>query len=169
MIQVYTGNGKGKNTTALGLAFRAMGHGKKVIMIQFMKGKINYGELKMAKKIKNFKIEQFGRPDFVDRDNPSKIDRELAHMGLERAKEVIKKKQYDIVILDELNVAVDYGLISVEAVLELFRRIPRKMELIITGRYMPEAFRPYADLISEIVEVKHYYCKGIKARRGIEY
>lgn len=169
MIQIYTGNGKGKTTAALGLGLRAIGHGKKVIMIQFMKGKINYGELISSKLLKNFKIEQYGRPDFVDKDNPAEIDRKLAREGFERAKQVITGRKYDIVILDELNVAVDYGLIPVKAVLELFKKIPRKMELIITGRYMPEEFGSYADLISEIRELKHYFQKGVKARKGIEY
>ncbi|MEO0142946.1 MAG: cob(I)yrinic acid a,c-diamide adenosyltransferase [candidate division WOR-3 bacterium] len=169
MIQIYTGNGKGKTTAALGLALRAIGHNKKVIMIQFMKGKINYGELKSARLLKNFKIEQYGRPDFVDKDHPARIDIELARKGFERAKEVIKGKKYDIVILDELNVAVDYGLIPVTEVIELFKKTPKKIELIITGRYMPEEFKNYADLISEVMEVKHYFQKGTKARKGIEY
>lgn len=169
MIQIYTGNGKGKTTAALGLALRAVGHNKKVIMIQFMKGKINYGELKSAMMLKNFKIEQYGRPDFVDKDHPAKIDIDLAKKGFERAKEIIKGKKYDIVILDELNVAVDYGLISVKEVVELLKKTPKKMEIIITGRYMPEEFKAYADLVSEIIEVKHYFQKGTKARKGIEY
>ncbi len=169
MIQIYTGDGKGKTTAALGLALRAIGHGKKVIMIQFMKGKINYGELKSAKLLKNFKIEQYGRPDFVDKDRPAKIDIELARKGFERAKEIIKGKKYDIVILDELNVAVDYGLIPVKEVVELFKKIPKKMEIVITGRYMPDEFKEYADLISEVLEVKHYFQKGMEARKGIEY
>uniref|UniRef100_A0A7V1EI94 Cob(I)yrinic acid a,c-diamide adenosyltransferase n=1 Tax=candidate division WOR-3 bacterium TaxID=2052148 RepID=A0A7V1EI94_UNCW3 len=169
MIQIYTGDGKGKTTAALGLALRAVGHGKKVIMLQFMKGKINYGELKSAKILKNFRIEQYGRPDFVDKDHPAKIDIELARKGFERAKEIIKGKKYDILILDELNVAVDYGLISVKEVVELLKKIPKKMEIIITGRYMPEEFMEYADLISEVCEVKHYFQRGVRARKGIEY
>uniref|UniRef100_A0A7C6AGR9 Cob(I)yrinic acid a,c-diamide adenosyltransferase n=1 Tax=candidate division WOR-3 bacterium TaxID=2052148 RepID=A0A7C6AGR9_UNCW3 len=169
MIQIYTGDGKGKTTAALGLALRAVGHGKKVIMLQFMKGKINYGELKSAKLLKNFRIEQYGRPDFVDKDHPAKIDIELARKGFERAKEIIKAKKYDILILDELNVAVDYGLISVKEVVELLKKIPKKMEIIITGRYMPEEFKEYADLVSEVCEVKHYFQRGVKARKGIEY
>ncbi|MEO0136613.1 MAG: cob(I)yrinic acid a,c-diamide adenosyltransferase [candidate division WOR-3 bacterium] len=169
MIQIYTGNGKGKTTAALGLALRALGHGRRVLMIQFMKGRINYGELKAARFLKNFEIEQYGRPDFVDRDHPAKIDIELAKKGLERAKEAIKSRKYDIIILDELNVALDYGLISIKEVLELIKKIPKKTELIITGRYMPEILGTHADLISEIVEVKHYFQKGIRARKGIDY
>ncbi|MGQ9665132.1 MAG: cob(I)yrinic acid a,c-diamide adenosyltransferase [bacterium] len=169
MIQIYTGNGKGKTTAALGLGLRAIGHGKKVIMIQFMKGKINYGELRSAKLLKNFKIEQYGRPDFVDKDNPSEVDRKLAMEGFHRAKQVIAGRKYDIVILDELNVAVDYDLIPIKSVLGLFKKVPKKMEVIVTGRYMPEEFREWADLISEVCEVKHYFQKGVKARKGIEY
>ncbi len=169
MIQIYTGNGKGKTTAALGLALRAVGHKKRVLMIQFMKGKINYGELKAARQLKNFEIEQFGRSSFVDRDNPAPIDRRLAQKGFERAKEAVKSKRYDIIILDELNVALDYGLISLNDVIEFLKTIPKKTELVITGRYMPEELIPYADLVSEIREVKHYFQKGIKARKGIEY
>jgi len=169
MIQIYTGNGKGKTTAALGLALRAIGHGKNVIMIQFMKGKINYGELKAAKLLKNITIEQYGRPEFVDYDHPAKIDFELAHKGLKRAKDVIVSRKYCIVILDEINVAVEYGLVSIDEVIKLFKKIPKRIELILTGRYMPEEFVRYADLISEVREVKHYFQKGVKGRRGIEY
>ncbi|PIP13747.1 MAG: cob(I)yrinic acid a,c-diamide adenosyltransferase [bacterium (Candidatus Stahlbacteria) CG23_combo_of_CG06-09_8_20_14_all_34_7] len=169
MIQIYTGNGKGKTTAALGLALRAVGHGKNVIIIQFMKGKINYGELKAAKYLKNLKIEQYGRPDFVDRNNPAKIDIELARKGFKKAKAIIKSKKYDIVILDELNVAIDYGLVQLNEIVELLKTIPIKIELVITGRYMPQELLEYADLVSEICEIKHYFQKGIKARKGIEY
>lgn len=169
MIQVYTGNGKGKTTAALGLAIRAIGHKKKVIMIQFMKGKIDYGELKSAKLLKNLRIEQYGRPDFVNRDNPSKIDRELAKRGFKRAKALVKERRYDIIILDELNVAVEYNLISLEEVIEFLKNFPREMELIITGRYMPKEFLDYADLVTEMREIKHYFQKGVMARKGIDF
>jgi len=169
MIQIYTGNGKGKTTAALGLAFRAVGHGKKAIMIQFMKGKINYGELKAAKCLKNFVIEQYGRQEFVDRDNPAAIDRQLARNGFKRALGVVKQRNFDIVILDEINVAVEFGLISSSEVIDLIKKTPKKTELILTGRYMPGEFLPVADLVSEVVEVKHHFHKGVQARRGIDY
>ncbi len=169
MIQIYTGNGKGKTTAALGLGLRAVGHGLKVIMIQFMKGEINYGELESVKHLPNFKIEQYGRPNFVNPENPDKEDIRLARQALKRAAKVIKDKQFDIIILDEINVVVSFGLIKVEEVIELIKKTSKKTELILTGRYMPEEFVEYADLISEVREVKHHFQSGVPARKGIEY
>lgn len=169
MIQIYTGNGKGKTTAALGLGLRAVGHGLKVIMIQFMKGEINYGELEAVKHLPDFKIEQYGRPDFVNPENPDKEDIRLAEQALKRAAKVIKNKEFDIVILDEINVAVSFGLIKAEKVIELIKNTSKKTELILTGRYMPEEFIKYADLISEVREIKHHFQTGIPARKGIEY
>jgi cob(I)alamin adenosyltransferase len=169
MIQIYTGNGKGKTTAALGLALRAVGHGLKVIMIQFMKGKINYGELEAARHLPGLVIEQYGRPDFVNPENPSKEDIQFAKDAMVRAREVIRKKKFDMIILDEVNVAVAYGLIPVQRVIELLKKTPQRKELILTGRYMPDEFIQYADLISEVNEIKHHFQKGISARKGIEY
>lgn len=169
MIQIYTGSGKGKTTAALGLALRAVGHGMNVIMIQFMKGKINYGELEAAKSLPGLTIEQYGRPDFVNPENPTDEDKEFARDALARARDVIKKKKFDIIILDEINVAVAFGLVSVSEVIDILKNVPRHKELILTGRYMPEEFAEYADLISEIKEVKHHFQKGTSARKGIEY
>lgn len=169
MIQIYTGNGKGKTTAALGLGLRAAGHGMKVIMIQFMKGKIDYGELTAAKHLPNFTIEQYGRPDFVNPDNPSKEDIKLAQQAFARAREIIRGKEHDIVILDEINVAVAFGLIELCDVLNLIKSMPESMELILTGRYMPDELAEHADLISDIREVKHHFQKGACARKGIEY
>ncbi|MBE0433373.1 cob(I)yrinic acid a,c-diamide adenosyltransferase [candidate division WOR-3 bacterium] len=169
MIQIYTGNGKGKTTAALGLALRAAGHGMKVIMIQFMKGKIDYGELTAARHLPNFTIEQYGRPDFVDPASPDEEDIRLARKGFARAKTVVMSREYDIVILDEMNVAVDYGLIKTGDVIALFEEKPKKVALVLTGRYMPEAFVPYADLITECRELKHYFNRGVKAQKGFEY
>ena len=169
MIQIYTGNGKGKTTAALGVAMRAVGHGLKVIMIQFMKGKIDYGELTAAQSLRGFTIEQYGRPDFVNPEHPDKEDIRLAQEGLRRAQEVIACKKYDIVILDEIIVAVSFGLIKVQEVIELITGAPKDMELILTGRYMPPELEQHADLISDIREVKHHFQKGASARKGIEY
>jgi len=169
MIHVYTGNGKGKTTAALGQAMRAIGHGLKVLMIQFMKGKINYGELEAAKKLSNFTIEQFGRPDFVNPENPAEEDIRLARAGLARAVEAVDSRKYDIVILDEINVAVNFGLIESADIIALFKRKPDDVTLILTGRYMPEEFEPFADLITDCREVRHYFNKGTKAREGFEY
>ena len=169
MIHIYTGNGKGKTTAALGQAMRAIGHGLKVLMIQFMKGKINYGELEAAKKLPNFTIEQFGRPDFVNPENPDEEDVRLARAGLARATEAVDSRKYDIVILDEINVAANFGLIESTDIISLFKRKSDDVTLILTGRYMPEEFEPYADLITECREVRHYFNKGMKGREGFEY
>ena len=169
MIQIYTGNGKGKTTAALGQALRAIGHGLKVIMIQFMKGQINYGELKAAEQIPLLTIEQYGRAEFVNPEHPDTIDQKLAEKAMARARSVIQGAQYDMVVLDEINVAVHFGLIDVNEVTELLKAVPRNMEVILTGRYMPEPFAQYADLISDIREVKHHFHNGTAARPGIEY
>jgi cob(I)alamin adenosyltransferase len=169
LIQVYTGTGKGKTTAALGLAMRALGHGLKVYIIQFMKGNIRYGEVETARQLSpNVVIKQMGRETFVDRNNPEKIDIELAQKGFQLAKEVIAGEEYDIVILDEINVAVDYGLISLEALLNLLDSKPPHVELILTGRDAKREVIEKADLVTEMVEVKHYYRNGIHSRNGIE-
>ena len=168
MIQVYTGNGKGKTTAALGLALRAKGAGLKVYIGQFIKGS-SYSELKILKKIPRIKIEQYGRGCFVHNEKPSKRDIELACMGLGRAKTIIKQRKYNVVILDEINIALHLGLLKKEGVLDLVKAAPKNIELILTGRYAPTKLIKIANLVSQIKEIKHYYKKGIKARRGIEY
>ncbi len=169
MIHVYTGPGKGKTTAALGLAMRALGHGLKVYIIQFMKGNIQYGELETARRLSpDIVIKQMGRETFVDRNNPDKIDIELAQKAFQLAKEVIGAGEYNIVVLDEINVAVDYGLISLQALLDLLDSRPPHIELILTGRDAKREVIERADLVTEMVEVKHYYGEGIHSREGIE-
>jgi len=169
LIQVYTGNGKGKTTAALGLALRAAGHGLRVLMIQFMKGNIQYGELEASKRLSPYlTIKQMGRETFVSRTNPDPVDVELAKKGLSLAREAIQSQSYDIVILDEINVAVDYGLIPLSEVLDLMDSKPASVELILTGRYAKPEILEKADLVTEMVERKHYYQKGIQSREGIE-
>ena len=168
LIQVYTGSGKGKTTAAVGQAIRACGHGLKVMMIQFMKGR-EYGEVKLAGEIKNFTIEQYGLDTFVEKNNPSEKDRELARRGMERAGQVISSGDYDMVILDEINVAIDHGLVRPDDVYDLLKGKPEEVELILTGRYAPFELIRIADLVSEVKEVKHHYTKGVPARKGIEY
>ncbi len=169
MIHVYTGDGKGKTTSSLGLGLRAAGHGFKVYMIQFMKGQINYGELESTKLIPNFEIRQFGRPDFVDKNNPEEIDIQLAKEGLAHAKEVVATNEVDMLILDEVNVAVEWGLFSYREILELIKNKPEKMELVLTGRHAPREFNELADTVTEMKEIKHPYMEGVTARKGIEY
>lgn len=167
MIQVYTGNGKGKTTAALGLALRAVGAGQKVFICQFAKGRI-YNELKALKKIKDIKIEQFGRRCFI-RKSPEDADIQMALCGLKKAAQIIAKKKYRVVILDEINIAVKLGLIPLGDLLRLIKHTPENTELVLTGRYANQAVIKLADLVSEVKEVKHYYSKGVKARRGIEF
>jgi len=170
MIQVYTGNGKGKTTAALGLACRAVGHGYKVFMIQFMKGNIDYGELETARNLAPYlTIKQMGRECFVSREHPDPEDIRLAQEALALATEVIAGGEYDIVILDEINVAMDFGLINTQEVIQLMtEERPSHMELILTGRYAPKEIIERADLVTEMVEVKHYYHRGVHSREGIE-
>ncbi|MHA3962294.1 MAG: cob(I)yrinic acid a,c-diamide adenosyltransferase [Candidatus Thorarchaeota archaeon SMTZ1-45] len=179
LVQIYTGNGKGKTTCALGSGLRAAGHGLEVLMISFMKAKIavrdgtediNYGEFRSTELIPNFTIIPVGRETFVDKDNPDPIDIEMAQDGLRLAKEAIQNKKYDILILDEINVAVEWNLISLHDQLELISKKPKEMELIMTGRYARQEVLDAADLVTEMKEVKHYYKDNkVQARKGFEY
>ena len=169
LVHVYTGDGKGKTTAALGLALRAIGHGMRVYMIQFMKGDIKYGELQAAEEIPNLTIVQFGRPSFVDKENPAKKDIELAQKALEHANKIIQQNEHDILILDELNVAIDFKLVNLEDVIDLLGRKPKNMEIVITGRNAHPKIIERADYVTRMDNLKHPYDSGIKARDGIEH
>ncbi|UCD91934.1 MAG: cob(I)yrinic acid a,c-diamide adenosyltransferase [Methanobacteriota archaeon] len=169
LVHVYTGNGKGKTTAALGLALRASGHGWKVHIVQFMKGRIDYGELKACKDNPNITVEQFGRPQFVDKDNPEPEDLEYAKDGLSRAKEVVMNEEYQIVVLDEINTAVDFNLIKLEDVLDLIEKKPEGVELVLTGRNANPEIVKIADYVTEMLEIKHPYQEGQVGRKGIEF
>jgi cob(I)alamin adenosyltransferase len=169
MIQVYTGDGKGKTTAALGLALRAIGHGRKVFMIQFMKGEERTGELIAAEKLAPLlTIKPMGRKGFVNQDNPNPEDKLLAKKALDYAKELILSQAYDIIILDEVNVAVAFGLLPVGAVLELINLKPKALELVLTGRFADPKILEKADLVTEMKNQKHYFEKGVSDRVSIE-
>ena len=166
-LQVYTGNGKGKTTAALGLALRALGAGFKVFLGQFLKSGL-YNEIKSLKSFEpQIEIKQFGRGVFV-RGKPTLEDQELAQRGWQVCQEKIFGEEFQLVILDELNLALYFGLLSLADVLETLKRRPQSVEVVITGRYAPAELIEIADLVTEMKEIKHYYRKGVKAREGIE-
>jgi len=167
MIQVYTGNGKGKTTAALGLALRALGAGKKVYIGQFLK-KGDYSELQALKKFKHVTIEQFGSGAFVEKKK-SEADVRCAGAGCARVREAVSCGKYDIVILDEVNIASALGLVSPAEIKRIITLTPASVELVLTGRSAPEEIIQAADLVSDIRDTKHYFKKGLKARRGIEF
>ena len=167
-VHVYTGDGKGKTTTSLGLAMRAAGAGLRVAVIQFMKGR-RYSEIDTAELIPGFDIFQHGRDEFVSRENPEQMDIDLALGGFEHAREIIGSGEYDMVILDEINVAIDYNLLPIDEVLDMIRDRPVHVELVLTGRNAPGKIMEEADLITEMREIKHYYKQGVQARKGIEF
>ena len=168
-VQIYTGNGKGKTTAALGLAVRAAGYGWKTYIGQFLKGQ-DYGELEGIKPLSGqITIEQFGRKGFyhVTKD-PDQEDIRRANDGLQKCRKAMLSAAYRIIVLDEINVAVYFNLLTEEDVIKLISEKPKNIELILTGRYAPTSFIDKADLVTEMKEVKHYYNKGIQARQGIE-
>ncbi len=169
LVQVYTGNGKGKTSAAFGLALRATGRGLKVYMIQFIKGGFDYGELHSVKGLPNFKLRAFGRGKFVTSKPPQKDDIRLGEEALQLAEQVIQSGDYNIVILDEINIALDLGLINLKDVLRLVKSKPPRLELVLTGRNAPEEIIEVADLVTEMKEIKHPFSKGTEARKGIEY
>ena len=169
LVQVYTGNGKGKTTAAFGQALRAIGQGFRVCVIQFMKGR-KYGEFLAGEKyLPNLTLHLAGLDSFVMRENPAPLDIELARQGLALARKAITSGDYDMVILDELNVAADFKLIPLADVIDLIKSKPAVVDLILTGRYAPPEVIALADTVSEIREVRHHYNAGVKERAGIEY
>lgn len=168
-IQVYTGNGKGKSTASIGQAVRAAGAGLKTYIIQFMKD-FPYSELNSLKFLDEYiTIEQVGKDDYVFRkEPPPKSEIEIASAALERAYSLMKCGKYDIIILDEVCVAIYFGLFETTDVLKFVKDKPDNIELILTGRYCPQELINAADLVTEMKEVKHYYQNGVETRRGIE-
>ena len=168
LVQIYTGNGKGKTTAALGLSLRAAGRGLKVFIAQFVKGMF-YGELEALERFApQITLRQYGGRCFI-RDEPTEEDVRLAREGWQQVQEVLQSGKFDLLILDEIGIAIHYRLISLEEVQELLRARPDRVELVLTGRKIPEALYEQADLVTEMREIKHYYNAGVQARQGIEF
>ncbi len=166
-VQVYMGDGKGKTTSALGMALRMAGAGGKTLIVQFMKG-WPYSEVRSLSLLPGVTLVQTGRPDFVYPDSIDPVDYEEAKRGLAAATEGVKSGEYDLVILDELNVALSFGLLELTPVLELVEGRPRHTELVFTGRNPPRELVDAADLVTEMSEIRHPYQKGVLARKGID-
>ena len=169
MVQVFTGNGRGKTSAALGSALRAAGQKLKVYVVQFMKGTYPYGEHVALKQLQNITVARFGHLDFVDPENVTRENKEEAQKALDAALTAISSNEYDLVILDEVNVAVAWELIPLHSLIALIDQKPANVDVILTGRYAAPEIIDLADLVTEMVEKKHPYQKGIQARRGFEY
>ena len=170
LVQVYTGDGKGKTTCALGLALRAVGHGLKVYMVQFMKGR-ETGEARVAaaRLAPDMTLRYFGRPGLVNLRTPAPADLALIREAWDLARQVILAGEHDLVILDEINLALTFNLLPREEVLQVLRQRPQGVEVVLTGRQAPPELVELADLVTEMRPVKHYYEAGVKARPGIEW
>ena len=169
LIHVYTGNGKGKTTAAMGLIVRSVGHGGKVAMVQFMKGWPFYGEIKGLNYLPGVELFRTGGEKCFRKGEHTEKDVREAQRGLEISRKCVVDPKYDLVVLDEINVAVNFGLLALSDVLNLISIKLPTIELVLTGRYAPNELIEVADLVTEMVEVKHPYQKDIMARKGIEY
>jgi len=168
LVHVYTGNGKGKTTAAFGLALRSVGAGMKVFIGQFVKGKQYNENLAVARYLKNVTVKQYGLDCFIV-NTPTEDDNRAAGKGLGEMRKIIQEGKHDLVIMDEVNIALFYKLIDVNQLIEIIKAKPDHVELVLTGRYAPQEIIDIADLVTEMKEVKHYYQQGIEARDGIEY
>ena len=167
-IQVYTGDGKGKTTAALGLAIRAVGAGKKVFFAQFVKGKV-YSEIEAVQKfLPDITVRQYGLDCFIFH-NPTQQDIDVAQAGFKEISAVIQSGKYEIVVLDEANIALFYNLFTTEELIDVLQSKPENVEIVVTGRYAPIEIINIADLVTEMKDVKHYYYQGVDARVGIEF
>ncbi len=166
-IHLYTGNGKGKTTAAIGLAIRAVGAGKRVFIAQFVKG-MHYSELDTLKRIPEIELRQYGLDCFI-KNKPARKDIDAARVGLTEVSGIVSENSVDVLILDEICIALYYHLFEEDEIIRLLKAKPAAMEIILTGRYAPKALYEIADLVTEMNEVKHYFNKGIPARKGIEF
>lgn len=172
LVIVYTGGGKGKTTAALGLALRASGYGRRICMLQFIKGSWHYGEMESARLLgPNFELVPAGKGfvGIIDDTSPRADHEKAAQAALAEAKERIGSDAYDIVILDEINYAVGLGLVPIEDVLDTVRGRPRRLDIVLTGNGAHDELIKIADLVTEMKEIKHPYRAGIKAKRGIDF
>jgi cob(I)alamin adenosyltransferase len=168
-IIVHTGDGKGKTTAAFGLALRAAGHGLRVLIIQFLKGQQGMGTVHALSKVRlPITLKRFGRPGYVHSRVCEPLDKILASQGLVAFHRGMADGEYDMIVLDEINVAIFFGLLTVEGTMELIREKPPDLHLVLTGRYAPKEFLEVADLVTEMKEVKHHYNQGVQAQFGIE-
>ncbi len=169
LVQVFTGDGKGKTTAALGTVIRALGQGRRVYIVFFMKGEYPYGERNILAQLANVEIASFGSLNFVDPANIKSEDREQARLALSAARKAVLSGDYDIVVLDEINVALAFKLIPLAEVIKLIEDRPSQVELILTGRKAAPELIKLADLVTECLKIKHPYDEGVGSRRGIEY
>ena len=169
LVQVFTGSGKGKTSAALGTVIRALGHGFQVCVIHFMKGSFPYGEQKVLGSLPNVTLQIFGRLSFVNPNNPDEEDKEEARKALEAGRRAVMSGDYDLVVLDEVNVASAWGLVSVDDVVRLIEARPPHVDVILTGRYADKRLIEIADLVTEMNAIKHPFEKGIEARAGCEF
>jgi len=167
-VHLYTGNGKGKTTASIGLAIRAAGAGMKVFIAQFIKG-MNYNELSALEKFEGqIVIKQYGRDCFI-KNEPEEADRMAARSGFDEVEKIVMEGAFDMVVLDEINIALYYKLVDISEVAMMIKKRPEHMELVLTGRYAPQSLIDLSDLVTNMEEIKHYYQNGIEARPGIEY
>jgi len=169
LLQIYTGTGKGKTTAALGVAFRASGRGAKTLVIQYMKDDPSYGEFMAAKFLPGFELKQVGRDSFVNFQDPDPIDVQMVKSGWLLAREAIVSQKYDLVILDEINIALAYKLLDQQEVIEFLKLNRGHTEIICTGRGAPEELIEIADLVTDMENIKHYFFAGVKSRDGIDH
>ncbi len=169
LVQIFTGEGKGKTTAALGAAIRALGHGLRVCIVYFMKGSYPYGERNILSKLPNVTVASFGSLEFVDPANIKPEEKEQARQALAAASEAMLGGNYDLIVLDEVNLVVAWKLVELDEVVRLISDKPQNVELILTGRQADTRLVQLADLVTEMLKIKHPYDRGITARKGIEY
>jgi len=169
LVQIFTGDGKGKTSAALGAVLRALGNGLRVYFVFFMKGDYPYGERNILSQLPNIKVASFGGRSFVDPANVKPEDKEQAGQALAAARKAMLSGNYDMVVLDEVNVAVVWKLVELDEVIKLLKDKPPNVELILTGRKADAKLVQLADLVTEMLKIKHPYDEGVAARRGIEY